>query len=88
MATRDRLHQPAREGIFPPMGQIFQAAREAGALGVFLSGGGSSILALANKGTRAIGSAMAEGAGRAGVQGYVKVSRPTPLGAHVVPGER
>ena len=49
VATRDRLHQPARAKIFPAMEPVFQAARQAGALAVFLSGGGSTILALASR---------------------------------------
>jgi homoserine kinase len=63
VATHDRMHQPYREAIFPAMPAIFTAAREAGALGVFLSGAGSTIIALCLKGTQAIADAMAE-AGR------------------------
>jgi homoserine kinase len=45
-ATRDRLHQPARAALFPPMAAFFRAALDAGALGAFLSGAGSTLLAL------------------------------------------
>ena len=44
-ATEDVLHQPARSTLFPAMYPLFQAARNAGAHGVYLSGGGSSIAA-------------------------------------------
>ena len=83
-ATADRLHQPARQRIFPAMKNIFRAALEAGALGVFLSGAGSSVLALARGRELTIGYEMADAAAKSGVEGTVKVTRPTNLGAHVV----
>lgn len=46
VATEDRLHQPYRESLFPAAKELFAAALEAGALGVFLSGAGPTILAL------------------------------------------
>ena len=46
-ATEDILHQPARATMFTAMYPIFQAARDAGAHGVYLSGGGSTIAAFA-----------------------------------------
>ena len=82
-ATRDRLHQPARAKIFPAMEPIFQAARKAGALAVFLSGGGSTILALASHGEEAIGRAMAEAAAREGVGGETMITKPSDQGAQV-----
>ncbi len=45
VATADVLHQPARATRFPAMYPVFQAARDAGARGVYLSGGGSAIAA-------------------------------------------
>lgn len=59
LATRDRLHQPYREAIFPAMPALFEAARQAGALGVFLSGAGSTILALCRDNAQAVAEAMA-----------------------------
>ncbi len=44
-ATEDVMHQPARASLFPAMLPIFQAARDAGAYGVYLSGGGSTVAA-------------------------------------------
>lgn len=46
-AMDDRFHQPYREQLFPALRPLIAAAREAGALGACLSGGGSSVLALA-----------------------------------------
>ncbi len=45
VGTQDRLHQPYRLVMFPIMDRVFQAAREAGAYGAFLSGAGSTVLA-------------------------------------------
>jgi len=84
IATEDVLHQPARQKIFFPMKNIFRAAVSAGALGVFLSGAGSSVLALARDREYTIGYEMADAAMKSGVEGVIKVTQPTALGAHVV----
>ena len=84
VATRDRLHQPARARLFPAMEPIFRAARQAGALGVFLSGGGSSILALACQGEEDIARAMAAAAAQEGTTGHTIVTAPSNAGARVV----
>ncbi|MYE54470.1 MAG: hypothetical protein F4X34_04650 [Chloroflexi bacterium] len=84
VATEDMLHQPARQKIFFPMKNIFRAALSAGALGVFLSGAGSSVLALARDREYTIGYEMADAAMKSGVEGAIKVTQPTELGAHVV----
>ncbi len=84
-ATGDRVHQPYRQRrLFPAMKVIFAAAMKAGALGVFLSGSGSTILALARGHEMTVAYEMAEAARQASVAGEVKITRPTPLGAHVV----
>ena len=84
VATEDRLHQPARQAVFPAMKNIFRAALDAGALGVFLSGAGSSVLALSRGREMTIGYEMAEAASKSGVGGEFKVTRPTERGAWVV----
>ena len=84
VATQDRLHQPARQTIFPAMKNIFRSALDAGALGVFLSGAGSTVLALARDRELTIGYEMADAAAKSGVDGTLKVTGLTPLGAHVV----
>jgi len=45
-AVRDKLHQPYREKLIPGMQEVFQQAYNAGARGVFLSGAGSTLIAL------------------------------------------
>lgn len=84
IATQDRLHQPYRQTIFPPMKVIFAAARDAGALGVFLSGSGSAILAFAQDRAMTVAYEMFDAARLAGVEGRVEVTQPTEQGAHVV----
>lgn len=83
VATQDRLHQPARSKIFPAMYDLFRAAKSAGALCAYLSGGGSAIMAFAERGESAVGRAMLETAQRLGVGGRVMVTEPTAAGAQV-----
>ena len=84
VATGDRLHQPARQTIFPAMKNIIRAAMGAGALGAFLSGAGSTVLALTRDRELTIGYEMADAAAKSSVDGTLKITRPTPQGAHVV----
>lgn len=86
-ATDDRLHQPERQAIFPAMKNIFRAALDAGAFGVFLSGAGSSVMALAASRELTIGYEMADAAAKSGIGGAVKITRPTSRGAHLVENE-
>jgi homoserine kinase len=57
-AMDDRLHQPARGGIFPPLFPTIEAALGAGAHGAALSGSGAAIIALASERHEEIASAM------------------------------
>ena len=86
VATDDRLHQPARQAMFPAMPNLFRAALGAGALGVFLSGAGPTVLALARDREFTIGYEMADAAAKSGIDGQVKITRLTQRGAHVVEG--
>ena len=86
-ATEDRLHQPARQQIFPAMKNIFRAAMSAGALGVFLSGAGSTVLALTKGKEFTVGYEMADAANKSGVGGRVKVTRPSNQGVDVSAGD-
>jgi homoserine kinase len=73
VAMQDRLHQPYREQLFPAMPMIIRAALDAGAHGACLSGGGSSVLALATDGLQIIGDAMVRAARQAEIRGEVRV---------------
>jgi homoserine kinase len=84
VATQDRLHQPARGRLFPAMEDIFKAARGAGALCAYLSGGGSTVLALTTKEEQNIARAMKEAAAARGFEAKSIVTAPSKQGAQVV----
>ncbi len=84
LATQDALHQPARLPLFPAMKKIFQAALDAGAYGVFLSGSGSTILAFAGEKEDQIAKAMLDQAAREGIQSTTRTARPYLSGVSVV----
>lgn len=67
VAMQDRLHQPYRIPIITGMADAMQAAREAGAAGVALSGAGPSLIAFAADGYERIGSAAANAFRKAGI---------------------
>ncbi|MBI3781342.1 MAG: homoserine kinase [candidate division NC10 bacterium] len=58
--SEDRLHQPYRAGLLPGMEAIIEEGRRAGALAAFLSGAGSSLLALVSGDGEEIGRLMSE----------------------------
>jgi homoserine kinase len=84
VATDDRLHQPARSRLFPAMYDIFAAARQAGAHCAYLSGGGSTLCALATGGEEPIAEAMHGAAEERGVPGATLITRPAAQGAALV----
>ena len=83
VATQDKLHQPYRQPLFPAIKLIFSAARDAGALGVFLSGSGSTVLALTRGREMTVAYEMFEAARLTGVPGRLEITRPAARGAHV-----
>jgi homoserine kinase len=83
-ATQDKLHQKPRSKLFPAMFAIFDAAKAAGAHCAYLSGGGSTICALASENEQGIADAMAERARSREMQGYTIVTRPTEMGAEIL----
>jgi homoserine kinase len=59
VATQDRLHQPYRAALVPGLRSVFQAAMDAGAKGVALSGSGPSVIAFVEAGSaEPVGAAM------------------------------
>lgn len=54
----DRFHQPFRAKLLTPLYEVIETATHSGALGAFLSGSGSSIIAIAKENTEAVGKAM------------------------------
>lgn len=59
-AMQDRLHEPYRRAVIPGFGQAVEAALEAGAAAVALSGAGPSLIAFAPSGHAQIASGMAD----------------------------
>jgi homoserine kinase len=62
-AFRDHLHQPFRKKLVPFFDEVVTAAEEAGALGAFLSGSGSTIAAVTLISADAVAQAMQAAAG-------------------------
>jgi homoserine kinase len=83
-AMQDRLHQPYRQTLFPAMPDIIDAAIAAGAYGACLSGGGSSLIALASSRFHEILRAMQVTAKAAGVEGTGRILRADQNGARVL----
>ena len=70
--------------LFPAMPVLFHAALRAGALGVYLSGAGSTIIAFVDPAPDAaasVASAMADAAARDGLSGRAFVTRIRDEGA-------
>ena len=73
-ATDDRLHQPQRiKHLFPRFRPIARGALDAGAHGVFLSGAGPTIMALATDRFMTICYEMSENARKAQIEGNAMV---------------
>ncbi|HUS83124.1 MAG TPA: homoserine kinase [Dehalococcoidia bacterium] len=86
-ACDDRLHQPARSQLLPAMNAIIDAARGAGALCSYLSGGGSTIAAWTLQDEKAIARAMLQAAQDAGCPGETLITTPSAKGAQVLTTE-
>ena len=73
-AVDDRLHQGPRSELFPQMYEMFEAAEAAGAWAAYLSGGGSTVMALAEPvRAEAVREAFAAAAARLGVGGTGRI---------------
>lgn len=82
VATQDRLHQPARQTLMPAMRLLFRAALDAGALGVFLSGAGSSVLAFTRGREFTVAYELRDMADKAQLPGDAKITSPSAKGAY------
>jgi homoserine kinase len=83
IATTDRLHQPARSNLFPQMQLLINAAMHAGSLGAFLSGSGSTVLALTQGRELTIAYEIAEAAKKANLPGEVKITSLSLRGVYL-----
>eukprot|EP01135_Chromosphaera_perkinsii_P004140 Nk52_evm47s270 gene=Nk52_evmTU47s270 len=97
IAMDDRLHQPARSQILPALYPMIKAATAAGAHGCFLSGAGSTILALTSgrsgdiytqreseRKETAVKDAFLKISKEYEMPGRIFITKPTETGAHVV----
>jgi homoserine kinase len=80
----DHLHQPFRQVLIPGFSSILSAAREAGALGSFLSGAGSTLMALTLIHEEAISQAMLEAARKHNLPARIIILKADNDGAQVV----
>lgn len=83
VATKDRLHQPPREKIFPSMPLLLRSAVNAGAFGAFLSGAGPTILAITDSKELTVAYEIADTADKLGISGEIKVAKVSSQGAHI-----
>ncbi|MFL5641280.1 MAG: homoserine kinase [Chloroflexota bacterium] len=84
--TVDRLHERYRASAYPQLPRMVSAAREAGAIGAFLSGAGSTILAFTDSmsGITRIEAAFIAAAADSDLTGSVRVVEPRNAGGRVV----
>jgi homoserine kinase len=84
--TVDRIHEPYRSVAYPQLPRLTGAARAAGALGAFLSGAGSTVLAFVAPGADAgpVERALAEAAGAVELTGRIRTVAPRNRGPEVV----
>lgn len=88
LLSEDRLHEPYRASVYPELPRLVAAAREAGALGAFLAGAGSTVAALVAKSDEAaadrVGAAFRTTAASLGQPGRLQAINPQRTGAHIV----
>jgi homoserine kinase len=80
----DHLHQPYRQTLIPGFAAILAAALETGALGSFLSGSGSCLMAVTLDHVEAISAAMLDAAKKHNLPASVVVLKADNEGAQVV----
>lgn len=87
VAMEDRLHHPYRSRLVPGMEAAFVLARQAGALGVALSGAGPTVLAFVppDDDGRSVAEAIKEAFAGSGVACRLLFLEPAPKGAQAVP---
>lgn len=86
--TVDRIHEPYRSVAYPQLPRLTGAARAAGALGAFLSGAGSTVLAFVAPGADAapVETALIGAAADAGLPGRTAIVSPRNAGPAIIEG--
>ena len=80
---RDRIHQPYRSPLIPGISDCLELRHE-GLAGVFISGAGSSVMAIATKNAREIGDALVKKFDRNGVKAQARHLKADNRGAQVL----
>ncbi|MEJ5229597.1 MAG: homoserine kinase [Pseudothermotoga sp.] len=80
IGMQDRLHQPYRSQLIPGFYQVMQAAKEAGALGVALSGSGPTVIAF-TKLPQTVAQVMQEAFMKVQVKAETLITKPQEKGA-------
>jgi homoserine kinase len=80
---RDRLHQPYRSPLVPGIAQCL-AYRHEGLAGIFLSGAGSAVMAIARHSPQQIGEALVEEFRRQGVNAKALLLKADNRGTQIV----
>jgi homoserine kinase len=86
IAMQDKLHQPYRQSLMPWLPKVFDAAMDAGALGVHLSGAGPTVAAWCcdEKSAETVAQAMWQSLKAVGVNGFWRIVGLDPDGAKIV----
>lgn len=87
LAFDDALHQPYRKKLVPGMSEVFEAAKNAGALGAAISGAGSCLIAFTTVRSRLedkIAAAMVEAFGAASVKSKALILDVDRRGAQIL----
>jgi homoserine kinase len=79
---RDRLHQPFRAPLIPGIAECL-AYRHEGLAGVFLSGAGSAVMAIATRSAAEIGKGLVAEFGRHGVAARALILKADNRGAQL-----
>jgi len=80
----DRFHQPFRARVITPLFEVIKAARDAGACGGFLSGSGSTIIAVAIDRQEEIGLTMKKALDSRGWPSKVHILKPDLQGIRLL----
>jgi homoserine kinase len=88
LLAEDRLHEPYRASVYPELPRLVAAAREAGALGAFLAGAGSTVAAFVDASDESsadrVGAAFRSTAASLGQPGRLQAIKPRSTGATLV----
>ncbi|GAB6157013.1 homoserine kinase [Desulfotomaculum varum] len=84
IASQDKLHQPYRTPLIPGLNEVIQAANQAGALSVTLSGAGPTVIALTDGNSKGIAEAMQKTFEQAGVNCRIDVLQPAVEGTKIL----